>query len=135
MDVPRDTSQSYRVGALRIGPAHHDVIFAGKPLHLTPTEHALMYVLASQPGRVFSYRELVYAMHGYDVSTVEAKILLKTHIRNIRRKIGTEYLVNVRSSGYQLVDPEAAAPYGTKARRHHHDTKAMEQHRLASQQV
>jgi DNA-binding response OmpR family regulator len=47
-------------------------------------------------------------MHGYDVTNIEAKVLLKTHIRNIRHKIGTDYLVNIRSTGYKLVDPEQA---------------------------
>ncbi len=95
----------FQVGELRIGTAHHDVSFAGRLLHVTPTEYALLRTMAGNPGRVFSYCELVYAMHGYDTSPFEAKILLKTHVRNLRRKIGADYLVNVRSTGYKLIAP------------------------------
>jgi DNA-binding response OmpR family regulator len=102
----QDEQQVWQVGELSFGEAHHDASFRGEPLHLTPTEHTLLRAMASKPGKVFQYRELVYAMHGYDVSNIEAKILLKTHIRNIRHKIGPDYLVNVRSTGYKLVAPE-----------------------------
>jgi DNA-binding response OmpR family regulator len=103
-----ESAQPIEIGQLRIGAEHHNATFHGESLHLTPTEHALLRCLAEKPGRVFQYRELVYAMHGYDVTNIEAKVLLKTHIRNIRHKIGTDYLVNIRSTGYKLVDPEQA---------------------------
>ncbi len=108
-ELPRlaeSQQQSIQIGALRIGEAHHEATFDGTPLHLTPTEHSLLRCMAEKPGRVFQYRELVYATHGYDVSNIEAKVLLKTHIRNIRHKIGADYLVNVRSTGYKLMAPE-----------------------------
>ncbi len=101
-----EPAQPIEIGQLQIGAEHHNATFHGESLHLTPTEHALLRCLAEKPGRVFQYRELVYAMHGYDVTNIEAKVLLKTHIRNIRHKIGTDYLVNIRSTGYKLVDPE-----------------------------
>ncbi len=97
------------VGALCIGASHYMASFAGEPLHLTPTEHAMLWQMAAKPGKVFTYRELVYAMHDYDVSTVEAKILLKTHIRNLRTKIGSGTLVNIRGAGYKLVEPDPSA--------------------------
>jgi DNA-binding response OmpR family regulator len=103
-----EPAQPIEIGQLRIGTEHHSATFQGESLHLTPTEHALLRCLAEKPGRVFQYRELVYAMHGYDVTNIEAKVLLKTHIRNIRHKIGPDYLVNIRSTGYKLIDPEQA---------------------------
>lgn len=107
-DTPADDSV-LRVGALTIGDEHYSAMFNGEDLHLTPTEHALLREMATHPGKVFTYRELVFAMHGYDVSTMEAKILLKTHIRNLRAKINPDVLVNIRGTGYKLVVPEAAA--------------------------
>jgi DNA-binding response OmpR family regulator len=104
-----EPAQPIEIGQLRIGAEHHNATFQGEVLHLTPTEHALLRCLAEKPGRVFQYRELVYAMHGYDVTNIEAKVLLKTHIRNIRHKIGPDYLVNIRSTGYKLVDPQQAS--------------------------
>jgi DNA-binding response OmpR family regulator len=106
--------QPLDVGELRIGSAHHLATFKDEPLHLTPTEHALLRCMAEKPGKVFQYRELVYRMHGYDVPNIEAKVLLKTHIRNIRHKIGPDYLVNIRSTGYKLVSPEESRESGTE---------------------
>ncbi|NJP06221.1 MAG: response regulator transcription factor [Chloroflexaceae bacterium] len=104
---PDDTvAPTVQVGALCIGPVHYTATFDGQPLHLTPTEHAMLWQMATRPGKVFTYRELVYAMHQCDVSTVEAKILLKTHIRNVRAKIGTDVLVNIRGTGYKFVVPQ-----------------------------
>jgi DNA-binding response OmpR family regulator len=98
--------QFIQIGELYIGKMHHTATFRSEPLHLTPTEHTLLRCMAESPGRVFTYRELVYSMHGYDVMNAEAKVLLKTHVRNIRHKIGPDYLVNIRSTGYKLVAPE-----------------------------
>ncbi|NJL35017.1 MAG: helix-turn-helix domain-containing protein, partial [Chloroflexaceae bacterium] len=63
---------------------------AGQPLHLTPMEHALLRCLAEVPSNTLSYRELVHRMHGYEVINPEAQVLLKTHVRNVRRKIGRD---------------------------------------------
>jgi DNA-binding response OmpR family regulator len=101
-----DDDQFIEIGELRIGEMHHTATFRGEPLHLTPTEHTLLHCMAESPGRVFTYRELVYLMHGYDVMNAEAKVLLKTHVRNIRHKIGSDYLVNIRSTGYKLAAPD-----------------------------
>lgn len=101
-----DEEERLHVGALSFGSAHHTATFQGQPLHLTPTEFSLLRTMAEKLGKVFTYRELVYAMHDYDVSSAEAKVLLKTHVRNIRHKIGSGYLVNVRSTGYKLVVPD-----------------------------
>lgn len=105
--MDQEPEQVYlQVGELCIGNAHYDVTFAGEPLHLTHMEYALLRCMAESPGRVWRYRELVYHMHDYDVSNIEARVLLKTHVRNIRQKIGQGYLVNIRGTGYKLVEPE-----------------------------
>jgi DNA-binding response OmpR family regulator len=95
------------VGALRIGSSHHSATFGGHELHLTPMEHSLLHCLAQASGRVVSYQELVYCMYGHEVTNTEAQVLLKTHVRNVRRKIDPAYLVNIRSTGYKLTPPES----------------------------
>lgn len=104
--TPESEEDIIQIGELCIGLAHHTATFAGQPLHLTPMEHALLRCLAEVPGHILSYRELVHRMHGYDVINPEAQVLLKTHVRNVRRKIGRDYLVNIRSIGYKLKTPE-----------------------------
>ncbi|NJK79967.1 MAG: response regulator transcription factor [Chloroflexaceae bacterium] len=103
VDEPQE--QRIQIGELSLGENHFTATFQSEPLYLTPMEHSLLWCLAERPGQVMRYRELVYRIHGYDVSSAEARILLKTHVRNVRHKIGADYLVNIRSTGYKLVDP------------------------------
>ncbi|MBA3948164.1 MAG: response regulator transcription factor [Herpetosiphonaceae bacterium] len=93
------------VGNLRLDRFRHMATFNEQPLHLTPTEYALLYCLAASQGRVLSYCEIVRRTHGHDVNETEAQLLLKAHLRNLRRKIDPAYLVNVRGAGYMLVAP------------------------------
>jgi DNA-binding response OmpR family regulator len=104
---PQAQDNRYRhIGALSIDNYRHTASFQGEQLHLTPIEYALLSCLAETPGRVVSYREIVCCSHGHDVDDTEAQSLLKAHIRNMRRKISSDYLVNVRGTGYMLVDPQ-----------------------------
>jgi DNA-binding response OmpR family regulator len=73
-------------------------------LDLTPTEFAIMRTLAQAGGRTLSFDEIVAEVHGYQANRDESRHLLASHIRNLRRKLGTaaEYLHNVRGVGYYL---------------------------------
>jgi two-component system response regulator QseB len=95
-----------RVGQLSIDSLSHEASFDGQPLRLTPTEFALLHCLAEVPGRVLSYGDIVTHTHGHSVDDSEAQLLLKAHVRNLRRKIAPSYLVNVRGTGYRLATPE-----------------------------
>lgn len=97
-----------RIGALTIGSSRQQVWFNGQPVHLTPIEYALLRYLATSPGDVRSYVDIVSHTHGYEVSDAEAQLLLKSHIRNLRHKLAPGYLVNDRGTGYKLVDPTHA---------------------------
>ncbi len=103
-DAP--TSQVLRIGALVLDTFSHEATFEDAPLHLTPTEFALLQCLAEIPGRVLSYSDIVRCTHGHAAEDSEAQLLLKAHVRNLRRKITPDYLVNVRGTGYRLATPE-----------------------------
>lgn len=103
-----DTDQTERfihVGALNIDTFRHIVTCNQQVIRLTPIEYDLLACLANAQGRVLGYSEIVQQTHKHDVDKNEAQGLLKTHIQNLRRKIGAEYVVSVRSTGYMLVDP------------------------------
>ncbi len=93
------------VGKLRLDHFRHMATFNEQPLHLTPTEYALLYCLATSQGRVLSYCDIARRTYGHDVNETEAQLLLKAHLRNLRRKMDPAYLVNVRGAGYMLVPP------------------------------
>jgi DNA-binding response OmpR family regulator len=94
------------IGRLQIGRLVHETRYAGQQLHLTPTEHTLLRCLTEAGDTVVLYSEIVRRTHGYTTSEIEAQALLKSHVRNLRRKIGEEIIVSVRNMGYRLLaDP------------------------------
>jgi two-component system, OmpR family, phosphate regulon response regulator PhoB len=84
---------------------------AGRPVHIRPKEFLLLAVLASNPGRAFSRRQLLDlawdAERGIDTRTVDV------HVHWLRAKIEAVprhpvHLVTIRGYGYRL-DPWAPA--------------------------
>jgi DNA-binding response OmpR family regulator len=99
------TSSHLCIGPLSIGSSRYDVHLHGTPIDLTPIEHALLRCLAYEPGKLHRYSDIVRSTHALDVDDSEAHTLLRSHISNLRKKLGKGYLVNRRGRGYILVDP------------------------------
>jgi len=102
--------QPIRVGKLTIDPARKEVVFAARRVPLPPNQFRLLLYLALNEGRVVDPRELVREVWGYAESPSQARELVKTHVRLIRRKLGwtdasTNYLQSVRGFGYMLGSP------------------------------
>jgi two-component system KDP operon response regulator KdpE len=105
--------QYIRVGRLTIDPSRKEVVFAARRVPLPPVQFRLLQYLALNAGRVVDQRELVREIWGYASSDTEARKLLNTHVRMIRRKLGwtdesTNYLQSVRGFGYMLSPPPRA---------------------------
>lgn len=98
-------AQTLQVGKLVIDSANRLVFFDGQQLHVTPIEYQLLYCLAAAGGQVRTYLEIVEQTHGCPTSEQDAHMLLKPHIRNVRRKLPGGYIVTVRSIGYRMGDP------------------------------
>lgn len=58
---------------------------AGKPVHLTPTEFALLARLAEKPGAVWTHRQLLAAVWG--TTTGVTNDTLRVHMGSLRRKL------------------------------------------------
>jgi DNA-binding winged helix-turn-helix (wHTH) protein len=93
-----------------IGPAELDarlrllVGLRGRPIDLTYKEFELLKYLVRHAGRVFTRRQLLQEVWGYDffggTRTVDV------HVRRLRAKLGTEYeslIGTVRNVGYKAV--------------------------------
>lgn len=104
--LPERTERFARVGSLVLDLFRHTATFQEQPLQLTPIEYALLRSLAETPGRVHRYQDIAMQTHGTPMSNNEAQVLLRAHVHNLRRKITPSYLVNVRGTGYMLVNPE-----------------------------
>jgi len=88
------------VGSLTVDVGSHTAAVDGRPVRLTPSEFKLLTLLARNPDRAFSRRELM--QHLWDSSYVGDKRAGDAHIVNLRRKIGRERLATVRGVGYKL---------------------------------
>jgi DNA-binding response OmpR family regulator len=93
-----------RVGDLTVDATTRSVRLAGEPVRLSAKEFALLHALASDPTRVFPKPELLRDVWGY--ATTGATRTIDAHACRLRRKIGREFVFNVRGVGYRLADGE-----------------------------
>ena len=89
-----------KAGSLEVDVRRHTVVADGKPVRLTPSEFRLLELLAGDPERVFSRRELMEPL--WESSHTGDQRAADTHMANLRRKIGPERIVTVRGLGYKL---------------------------------
>ncbi|MCC7117998.1 MAG: response regulator transcription factor [Anaerolineales bacterium] len=78
--------------------------------HLTPAEGRLLRILMENEGKVYSHRELVLLVQGYDTSQREAPEILRPLVSRLRHKLEqfpvlSERVVSVRGTGY-LYEPD-----------------------------
>jgi two-component system response regulator RegX3 len=94
------------VGRLLLDLARHKVQIEGAQVQLTPSEFKLLALLAQEPERVFTRREIM--QHLWESSYVGDERACDIHVSNLRRKIERdpgrpERLVTVRGVGYKLL--------------------------------
>jgi len=100
-----EATTKLKVGELELDLAKHEARLADEQVPLTAFELKLLTLLAREPGRVFSRREIM--RHLWNSSHVGDERACDLHVSNIRRKIELdparpERLVTVRGSGYKL---------------------------------
>ena len=99
------TAPVRRVGDLELDAMRHQVSVAGEAKQLTRSEFRLLLLLAREPGRVFSRREIME--HLWDSTYVGDQRACDIHISNLRRKVeedpaNPQRVVTVRGVGYKL---------------------------------
>ncbi|HET9443982.1 MAG TPA: response regulator transcription factor [Acidimicrobiales bacterium] len=97
---PTGGDQLLRLGTVEADAASRRVTRDGRPVHLTPTEFDLLFVLGSRPGTVFTRDRLLAEVWGYrdgfGARTVDS------HIRALRNKLGPELIRTVHGVGYAV---------------------------------
>ncbi len=93
------------VRQLVINKETHQVTSFGKEVRLTPIEFEILYLLASNPGRVFSTDEIFERV--WNEKMYEANNTVMVHIRRIREKIeadpkNAEIIKTVWGVGYKI---------------------------------
>jgi DNA-binding response OmpR family regulator len=106
-EYDRETTEVVRqLGGLRLDFARHEVVVDGRQVKLTASEFKVLTLLATEPERVFSRRQVMEYL--WESSYVGDEHAADVHISNLRRKIERdstrpERIVTVRSFGYKLV--------------------------------
>jgi DNA-binding response OmpR family regulator len=97
-----DPSTVVTVGDVELDGRSRRVRRAGEEVHLTPTEFDLLSWLANHPGAVASREQLLHQVWGYRDGSGARTV--DSHIRSLRRKLGSDIVRTVHGVGYAL-DP------------------------------
>ena len=83
-----------------LNPATHSVTRAGREIGLSPKEFALLQLLMERPGTILSRARIEERLYGWG-EEVESNAV-EVHIHGLRRKLGADYILNVRGVGYRV---------------------------------
>jgi DNA-binding response OmpR family regulator len=97
---PAPAGEALIVGPLEIDRAARRVRVGGEEVHLTPTEFELLALLAARPGVVFSREQLLAEVWGWRDGSGQRTV--DSHVRGLRRKLGSELVRTVHGVGYAL---------------------------------
>ncbi len=92
-----------RLGALCLDPERREVNLSDQPIALSQREFALLEALMVRPGSVVSRESLEECLYGWNDEVSSNAI--EVHLHNLRRKLGGEWIRNVRGVGYKVVAP------------------------------
>tara|TARA_A100001011_G_scaffold400594_1_gene516651 strand:- start:8431 stop:9108 length:678 start_codon:yes stop_codon:yes gene_type:complete len=87
---------------LIIDRSGYKVIANNKDIFLPRKEFELLFLLASEPGKVFKRNIILDSVWGKDVVVGDRTI--DVHMRKLREKIGNHYFKTVKGVGYKLDD-------------------------------
>ena len=87
-------------GALTLNPSTRQLRYHDKTLLLSLREFALMQALMENPEAILSRAQLEEQIYGWN-EEVESNAV-EVHIHNLRRKLGSEIIRNVRGLGYMI---------------------------------
>lgn len=99
-DSSEEEEDTLLASDLIINKATHTLTMNGQPIDLPRKEFALLYLLASKPGRVFNREEILNKVWGTDVIVNDRTI--DVHIRKLREKLGKGYIKTLKGVGYKF---------------------------------
>jgi len=94
-------------GEVELDPATREVHLRGELVALSPREFALLEALLARPGAILSRAQLEDKLYGWS-DAVESNAV-EVHIHSLRRKLGADFIRNVRGVGWRVARPAAHA--------------------------
>lgn len=86
-------------GNLSIDIDKSEIITDGNSIHLNKKENMLLKLLCKDLNKTISYEEIEYQVWGSESMSLSA---IRSVVRDLRKKIGQEYIINVSGIGYRL---------------------------------
>lgn len=95
-----DRPRVFEVDGLVVDRVAREAELDGRRLALTRRTFDLLVLLASDPERVFTRRQMYIAMYGTDISGTSRT--LDTHCLRLRNALDGRFVLGVRGVGYRL---------------------------------
>jgi two-component system response regulator QseB len=89
-----------RSGAIALNTTTKELTYRGKELVLSAREYALMFALMEVPGKVLSRAELEDRLYGWNEEVSSNAVEVQIH--NVRKKLGSDIIHNIRGIGYMV---------------------------------
>ncbi|MEO6918559.1 MAG: response regulator transcription factor [Collimonas sp.] len=88
---------------LVLRPDTYEALYQGNPMHFSLREFKLLQALLDVPGKVLSRTDLEEKMYSWDAE-IESNTV-EVYIHALRKKLGAEFIKNVRGVGYKVANP------------------------------
>ena len=102
---PAQPAPRIEIGLLQIDTRRRSVVFAGRPVALTPKEYDLVVYLARDPDAVHTREQIIEAV--WDENWWGSTKTLDVHVASLRKKLAPETIETVRGVGFRLVEGPA----------------------------
>src|SRR5690625_948315 len=103
----RTAEPPLHLGDVLIDRGARRVSRSGEAAHLTPTEFDLLVCLAQQPGTVLSRERLLAEV--WDWADASGTRTVDSHVKALRRKLGSDLIRTVHGVGYAFEPADSAA--------------------------
>ena len=94
------SSSLIQISDLKIDRETYQITVDGTDMALPRKEFEILHLLASKPGKVYKREEIFDKIWGDDV--VVGGRTIDVHIRKLRKKLGTDYIMTVKGIGYKF---------------------------------
>jgi len=88
------------IGPLTLDPASHEVHLDGAAINLSAREFGILHALLENPGVPLSRSQLEDRLYGWEQEIGSNAV--EVHIHALRRKLGSDWIRNVRGVGYMV---------------------------------
>lgn len=89
-----------RIGGVEVDTAARTATLRGEPVVLTAREYALLEFLVQHRAKIVTRTQLYEHLH--DENDTPLSNLVDVHVFNLRKKLGTDFIVTHRGQGYSI---------------------------------